>query len=220
MANGTRWENGKWVLGLTQSNRDDTLALLTEEYKEVNADWRLRDKYVEDKFMQSVFVFALIATLLAAVVTALHVVPEGTLRSALPLAYPAGFVLFSTLFFFAFVMLISLVKDTYYRDGSERMARLLLGVIEAELGCNCISVLRQAAEDPLRRDHPAEGFGPFTRKIQAPAEGRAKLGMPFSMERVLSRRKTFRWITAYYGLVTLGCLALSLISLTLWIRGS
>ena len=214
---GTKWIDGKWVLGLSPTNRDKTLDLLMEEYKEVNADWRLRDKYVEDKFIQSVFVFTLISALLAAAITAIaHSVSA---REVLPVALPVGFVLFGVLFFFALVMLISLVKDTYYRDGSERMSRLLLNALQAELECDCISVFRKEAEDPRDPRPVPERSGPFIRKIKAPSDGMARLGMPHWLERSLSRRMTFRWITAYYGLVTLLCLAVSLGCLALWIAG-
>jgi hypothetical protein len=212
---GTQWVGGKWQLGLTPANRRRVLHLLLEEYKEVNADWRLRDKYVEDKFMQSVFVFTLISALLAAVATAFA--HFNGLRDMLPLAFPIGFVLFGVLFFFAVVMLISLVKDTYYRDGSERMSRLLLNALQVELDCDCISVFRKEAEDPKDPYPVPEKSGPFVRKIKAPSDGKAKLGMPHWMERSFSRRRTFKWITAYYTLVTFLCLAVSLACLVCWI---
>jgi len=212
---GTSWQSGKWVLGLTQANRDRTLDLLVDEYKEVNADWRLRDKYVEDKFIQSVFVFTLISALLAAAITT--AAESEALQKALPVALPVGFVLFGVLFFFALVMLISLVKDTYYRDGSERMSRLLLNALQLELGCYCISGFRKEAEDS-RVPYPVpERSGPFIRKIKAPSDGKAKLGMPHWLEKRLSHCHTFRWITAYFTLVTFLCLAVSIACLVCWI---
>ncbi len=219
MADKTEWQEGKWVLNLEDTKREQVCNLLIEEYKEVNLDWRMRDKYVEDKFIGSIFVFSLISTLVAFVITASDG-PRGGVFFADFSYYLVGSVFFGVLFFFGLVMLISLVKDTYYRNGSERMSRLLLNVLEVELGSDCISVLRREAEDPEARDDIPARHGPFTRKIKAPVEGKAKLGIPLAVEKLLSRRMTFRWITAFYALVTMGCLAISLSCLVLWILGS
>jgi hypothetical protein len=220
------WQQEGWLK--SRANKDEIIKLLLEEYRECSADWRLRDKYVEDKFMHSVFVFTLVSTLLAAAFGAINlwrgILPEAVL-ALLP---PIGTVLFGVLFFFVFVMLVSLVKDTYYRDGSQIMAQHLLAMLQSGLDCHCISEL---IEDLTVNHYIAkweargllmgspQSLVPlrFTRKINAAPGEKRKLGMPFCVEKLLVDRGTFRWITAYYGLVAFGCLAASLTSLVFWI---
>jgi hypothetical protein len=224
MAN-TTWNAGRWNLGLDavtdQEKKSQCIRLLIEEFKEVSCDWRLRDKYVEDKFIHSVFLFTMIAALIGIAIRFFadsSIGEIGVVDSIVSFGMPAGFVVFGVLFFFALVMLISLVKDTYYRDGSERLSRLILSALEAELDFNAISVLRAVAADPGPTDAIfGDEFGPFTRKIKAPPESKAKTGIPLPVESFLSRRRTFRWITAFYTSVTVGCLALSITFLVIWV---
>ena len=193
--------------------------LLLEEYRQCCKDWRLRDKYVEDKFIQSVFFFTFVAALAAATATALDHL-RNLFSGLLPLI---AFVLFAVLFLFALVMLISLVKDTYYRDGSARMIERLLHQLEFELGDSqpITDLLAELGENHLIVPYKPWRVGrSFTRKITATAEEVSSLGIGKPLQQCLSGRPTFKWITFYYGVVTVACLAVSIAGLVLWIAAA
>lgn len=106
----------------------ERIDLLMAEYKEQCADWRMRDGYMEMKFTRSAFVFSVFG-LAASVLFA-----EG-IRSSNVSLQVAILGIFLVAFVYTFIMLISIYKDTYYRNGSMVAASTLLKCIEEHIVC-------------------------------------------------------------------------------------
>ena len=94
---------------------DKERAKLELEYKECSQDWRLRDKYVLDKLSAAGILFMLLGV-------ALGTIP--------PTAWGVKIGLLVIGALFSFILSISVAKDTYFPDGSEK----LLGRLSAQLG--------------------------------------------------------------------------------------
>jgi len=92
-------------------------ARLEAEYRECSEDWRLRDKYVLDKLPAAGILFGLLGV-------ALGTLPPETHLIKVLLVLIGGL--------FSIVLSISVAKDTYYRDGTEKLLRHL----SARLGIN------------------------------------------------------------------------------------
>lgn len=153
---------------------DDTeRAKLELEYRECIQDWRWRDKYVLDKLPAAGILFGLLGV-------ALGMIPAGEYIIKLCLLIIGAF--------FAFILSISVVKDTYYRDGSEKLLRSL----SARLGINSSLQTLESLED-------FEDLQ-FTRKIKIQRD-KYSLRLPNWLkwlENPLLNRGTFTWIFLFY----------------------
>jgi len=98
------------------------LTLLLAEYQELCHDWRMRDGYMEAKFTNAAFVFSAI-TLLFFIFTGRT--SDGGASGLIP-----WIIIFSLASLYTFIMLISISKDVYYRDGSMKAATKLQTQIE------------------------------------------------------------------------------------------
>ena len=153
---------------------------LENEYRACCEDWRLRDKYVLDKLSVAGILFMLLGVAL------------GTIDSPvikLCLLFIGGL--------FAFVLSISVAKDTYYRDGTEQLLRRL----SAQLNIN----------NSLQTLESLEGFDDglnfqelqFPRKVSIQRD-KYSVGFPNWLSwlswltKKLLNRGTFRWILAFY----------------------
>ncbi|MFO8101531.1 MAG: hypothetical protein R6U37_05105 [Dehalococcoidia bacterium] len=140
------------------------------EYELLYEDWCLRDKYVLDKLGASGVLFGLVGI-------ALGTVGEELWAVKLCLLFIGAY--------FSLVISISVAKDTYYRDGTEKLLRFL----SRELG------IRDTLEEmQVRGDFPetlkSADLG-FPRKIKMDTDGS-------SLRNWLVNRATFRWILGFY----------------------
>lgn len=110
------------ILSGTGDGRVKHLDVLMAEYKEQCADWRMRDGYMETKFTRSAFVFSAIS-----LVSSVFLAGGLDVEKYNPVAI---FLVFFLSGLYTFVMLVSIVKDIYYRDGSMLAAARLLRCIE------------------------------------------------------------------------------------------
>ena len=106
----------------------ERISLLMAEYKEQSADWRMRDGYMEMKFTRSAFVFSVFG-LAASILFAEGI---GSSNVSLQVAILGIFVVAIV---YTFIMLTSIHKDTYYRNGSMVAANTLLQCIEEHIVC-------------------------------------------------------------------------------------
>ena len=149
---------------------------LESEYRECCEDWRRRDKYVLDKLFAAGIVFMSLGVALGATP------PD---RSLIRLV-----VLFVGNLFWL-VLVISTVKDMYYRDGTEKLLRRL----SAQLSIN--SSL-QALESLKSFDDGLDFQGlRFPRKISIQRD-KSSILLPKRVRNWLLDQATFRWILAFY----------------------
>jgi len=111
--------------------------ILIEEYRQWSADWRLRDEYVERKFLSAAFYITVFLGLIGWFVSSFRNIGGGSESSGSPLwssTFPgiALLVLFLILAGYTLFMLISLVKDVSYRDGTRQMIIRVLRELEDE----------------------------------------------------------------------------------------
>jgi len=148
-------------------------AKLLIEYEQLCEDWRSRDKYVLDKLGAAGILFGLLGVAL------------GTVPST---AWFLKLSLVSIGAFFSLILSISIAKDTYYRDGTEKLLRYL----SAQLG---ISGYLQNTKS-LKDIEDLE----FTRKIAIKLD-KYSLRLPNWLkwlQNPLLQAKTFKWILAFY----------------------
>lgn len=151
-------------------------ARLESEYRECCQDWRWRDKYVLDKLGAAGILFGLVGVALGTIPPTAWVVKIGLLIIGA---------------FFSFILSISVIKDTYYRDGTEKLLRRL----SARLGIN----------NSLQALKSLEGFDDglnfqelqFPRKISIQRD-KSSLMIPKRLRDWLLDRGTFRWILGFY----------------------
>lgn len=152
---------------------DDTeRAKLELEYRECCQDWRWRDKYVLDKLGAAGILFMLLGV-------ALGLIEEAWVVKL-------GLLLIGA--FFSFILSISVAKDTYYRDGTEKLLRRL----SARLGISgSLKTLESLEEfEDLQ----------FTRKIKIQRD-KYSLRLPSWLkwlQNPLLNQKTFQWILIFY----------------------
>ena len=94
------------------------LELLQEEYKQLCADWRMRDDYIQTKFIRSVFVYSLLG---AAV---------GWLFEPGQDHWPFLIGVLALGIGYTVIMLVSVAKDTYYRNGTAEAIEVVLKALE------------------------------------------------------------------------------------------
>ncbi len=92
----------------------DVRNLLTEEYRQLCADWRARDQYMQTKLSGSSFAFAVLAWVAKDVLTSCR-------HEMLWLGM--GAALLAALY--ALLMYLSVAKDALYRRGTERAMNLV-----------------------------------------------------------------------------------------------
>ena len=149
---------------------------LESEYRELCEDWRWRDKYVLDKLSAAGILFMLLGV-------ALGTIPPTAWVIKLCLLLIGGL--------FCLILGISVAKDTYYRDGTEKLLRRL----SAQLGINSSLQTLQSLEgfdDGL--DFPGLQF---PRKISI-LRDKSSIVLPEWLRNWLLDQKTFRWILAFY----------------------
>ena len=156
--------------------------LLKIEYKELCQDWRMRDKYVHDKLGMVGVLFALLGLAIAGISRDQHLI-----RLLLALMGV----------FFTLVVSISVFKDIYYRDGTQR----LLECLSSYMG---IEGLLKELECQTKIDSDLR----FSRKIKVEVKNTSlkTLRMPGGLKEILSKKDTFKWIFCFY----LACLTVFL----------
>jgi len=155
-------------------------AKLASEYKECCEDWRLRDRYVLDKLSAAGILFALVGV-------ASGTIPEGSHLIRLFLLGIGGL--------FSLILTISITKDIYYRDGTERLMRRLcvrLGVASALQRLGELPVF-----DGLDTYINSPQDSQFPRKVGMDRD-RSLPELPRPLRNWLLNRHTFRWILAFY----------------------
>lgn len=151
-------------------------AKLRDEYRECCVDWRWRDKYVLDKLSAAGILFMLLGV-------ALGTIPRES--------YIIRLCLLAIGSLFSLLLVISIAKDTYYRDGSEKLVRRL----SAQLGIS----------DSLQTLKSLKGFDDglnfqdlqFPRKISIKRD-KSSLALPKRLRNWLLDRRTFKLILAFY----------------------
>lgn len=152
---------------------------LESEYKELCQDWRWRDKYVLDKLAAAGILFGLLGV-------AIGIIP--------PTAWAVKLFLLSIGALFSIILSISVAKDTYYRDGTEKLVRRL----SARLGINSsLQTLKSLDLKSYFNDGLNFRELQFLRKISI-QRNRSSLIIPSPLRNWLLNRATFRWILAFY----------------------
>ncbi len=182
------------MTNLTKSER----AKLELEYRELCEDWRWRDKYVLDKLAAAGVLFGLLGF-------AISNIPENNHLIKLCLLFIGGL--------FSIILSISVIKDTYYRDGTEKLLRRL----SAQLGIN--SSLQSLKSLKGFKDGLNFKKLQFSRKISI-NPNKSSLKIPPWLRNCLLKQPTFGWILVFY----LGSLLIFIILIGLlvfdWIAGS
>ncbi len=164
---------------MTTPNESEEAKLLTE-YQQLCEDWRSRDRYVVDKLGAAGILFGLLGVAL------------GTIPSS---AWLIKLILVLIGAFFSLLLSISIAKDTYYRDGTEKLLKRL----SAKLSLN----------DSLQTLKALEGFNDgldfsklkFLRKIKIqPDKSSLVIRTWFRkwLRKWLLKQQTFSWILAFY----------------------
>ncbi len=156
------------------TNSEETKeAKLIIEYGQLCEDWRSRDRYVLDKLGAAGILFGLLGVALGTIPSTAWVIK-------------LGLVLIGALF--SFILSISIAKDTYYRDGTEK----LLKCLSAQLGISGYLKSEESLKD-------VEGLE-FTRKIAIKSDKyllRLPKGLKW-LQNPLLKRSTFTWILVFY----------------------
>ncbi|GEM_PF-5775898 len=97
-------------------------SLLREEYRQLSADWRMRDDYIQTKFIRSAFVYSLLG------------VAIGWLSGKTQAQWPFLIGIFILASAYTMIMLVSVIKDTYYRKGTEAALGIVLETLEKHCG--------------------------------------------------------------------------------------
>jgi len=180
------------------------LEWLLTEYTQTAEDWRTRDRYKQEKFMGSVFVFSAAGFLLSEAVPTLAGRPWGCLAMA---------GVFVTLAFYTFVMLFSVTKDQTFRNGSELLMRSLAAEIER--------ITRDDEGTPvsaiLARLHAAhqidipKNYYAFPRRIKPTRQSGLlpKVGLGEPITERLTKLHTAQWLSWFYVLLLVGFVALA-----------
>jgi hypothetical protein len=179
--------------------------VLLEEYRQASEDWRFRDDYVERKFMQSTFYFTVVAAALGA---AAAFVSEQPPAATVRVFSGVGLGLFLMMGSFTYSMLVSLIKDVAFRDGSQQLIIHLLDRLRRDYGVDTgRSILPQMrAEGTI--DAPCEVIlnqQEFPRKVRARPPYIAHLGIPDSFRDWLRKKHTFEHFVVFHVLALLGC---------------
>ena len=161
--------------------------LLKIEYKELCQDWRTRDKYVLDKLGIIGILFALLGLAIAGISEDQHLI-----RLSLALIGV----------FFTLVLSISVFKDIYYRDGTQKLLKCLSGYMGIK------SVLEESGCQPEILSDLL-----FSRKIKVNLKDTSleSLRMPGGFKENLRKQDTFKWIFCFY----LACFIVFLIITTI-----
>jgi len=168
-------------------------AKLEIEYSQCCQDWRWRDKYVLDKLGAAGILFGLLGV-------ALGTLPPGTHLIKLCLLLIGAF--------FAFILSISVAKDTYYRDGTEKLLRRLA----VRLGISSSLQSLKDFDDVFLNSEKLQ----FPRKIKMKPE-KSSLRIPGWLRDWLLNRGTFRWILAFYLVSLVIFVSLFVLILVNWI---
>ena len=146
-------------------------ARLRDEYRECCEDWRWRDKYVLDKLSAAGILFMLLGVALGTIPRESYII-----RLCL-LAIGAAFSL---------ILSISVAKDIYYRDGSEKLLRRLSAQLDIGSSLEILKSLK-GFDDGLN----FQGLQ-FPRKISIQRE-KSSLLLPERLRDWLLDRSTLRW---------------------------
>jgi len=92
--------------------------ILIEEYRQWSEDWRLRDEYVERKFLSATFYITVSLGLIGWFFSGFRNVNNTSGASG---SLAIALILFLVLTAYILFMLVSLVKDVNYRDGTRQM---------------------------------------------------------------------------------------------------
>jgi len=180
------------------NQREAEEAKLEAEYRECCQDWRWRDKYVLDKLGAAGILFGLLGV-------ALGIIPPGSHIIKLFLLLIGSF--------FSIILSISVAKDTYYRDGTEKLLRRLSTQLNINNSLQTLESL-QGFDDGLNFQELQ-----FPRKISIQRD-KSSIALPKRLRDWLLNQRTFRWILAFY----LGSFIIFLILIGLllfdWIWGS
>jgi len=163
------------------------------EYKELCQDWRSRDKHVLDKLSATGILFALLGLAMATV-------PK--------CEYPVRLLLGFIGTFFSLILSISIFKDIYYREGTEKLLICLskhLCIEKSLHNLNYQKCLKLERQQYFKNDLK------FPRKIKIDLEEVFKSGkitkseeplgslaFPKCLKIILSNRTTFNWIFYFY----------------------
>jgi len=158
------------------NQREAEEAKLEAEYRECCQDWRWRDKYVLDKLGAAGILFMLLGVALGTIP------PESYILKL-------GLLLIGALF--SFILSISVAKDTYYRDGTEKLLRRLSTQLNINNSLQTLESL-QGFDDGLNFQELK-----FPRKISIQRD-KSSLKLPKRLRDWLLNRGTFRWILGFY----------------------
>lgn len=146
--------------------------LLEIEYKELCQDWRTRDKYVLDKLGAAGILFALLGLAIATI-------PEQK--------YLIRWLLALMGTFFSLTLSVSVFKDIYYRNNTEKMLKHLskhLGITKS---------LQNLKYDDLTFE-----FGRKIHTKELKDTSLNSLKIPNFLKNFLRNRATFNWIFYFY----------------------
>ncbi|MDI6814695.1 MAG: hypothetical protein QMC90_01215 [Dehalococcoidales bacterium] len=172
-------------------------SLLESEYRECCEDWRWRDKYVLDKLSAAGILFMLLGVAL------------GTVPPERPLIKLCLLLIGSL---FGLILSISVAKDTYYRDGTEKLLRRLSARLGIDSSLQTLKSL-EGFDDGLNFQELQ-----FPRKISIQRD-KSSLLLPERLRNWLLGQATFRWILAFYLGSLLIFAILFILILVNWIWG-
>ncbi len=161
--------------------RETEEAKLLIEYQQLCDDWRSRDRYVLDKLGAAGILFGLLGV-------ALGTIPPGNWLIKCALVFLGAF--------FSFILSVSVAKDTYYRDGTERLLRHLSN----QLGIS--THLQNARSQNVKYLQDIKDLE-FLRKIETGLESykKEKQLLPkwlMWLQNPLLKPATFKWILTFY----------------------
>lgn len=159
-----------------ENQREAEGARLESEYRECCQDWRWRDKYVLDKLGVAGILFMLLGV-------ALGTIPPGSYIVKLCLLIIGGL--------FSLILSISVAKDTYYRDGTEKLLRRLSNQLSINSSLQTLESL-EGFDDGLNFQELQ-----FPRKISIQRD-KSSLAVPKPLRNWLLNQRTFRWILGFY----------------------
>lgn len=149
-------------------------AKLRDEYRECCEDWRWRDKYVLDKLSAAGILFMLLGVALGSIdshIIKLCLLAIGSL--------------------FSLILSISVAKDIYYRDGTEKLLRRLSAQLGIGTSLQTLKSLKDFDDGLDFQDLQ------FPRKISIQRD-KSSLAIPKRFRDWLLNRGTFKWILAFY----------------------
>lgn len=155
---------------------EETKSKLEREYPELCQDWRWRDKYVLDKLPTAGILFTLLGI-------AIYYIP--------PTLWWLKLCLLTLGSLYAIVLSISVAKDTYYRDGTEKLLRRLIAQLGIHSSLRALYLMSRINDGLYLRELR------FPRKISIQRD-KSSIRLPQRLRNWLLDRKTFRWILAFY----------------------